>query len=29
MDEGRNMVLMFPGIIKFKNPEDKKNFDPE
>ncbi|KAI1284698.1 Mss4-like protein [Xylaria sp. FL0933] len=29
MDEGRNMVLMFPGIIKFKDPEDKKAFDPQ
>ncbi|KAI1747364.1 Mss4-like protein [Xylaria castorea] len=29
MDEGRNMVLMFPGIIKFANAEDKKHFDPQ
>ncbi|KAI1437272.1 Mss4-like protein [Xylaria sp. CBS 124048] len=29
MDEGRNMVLMFPGIIKFENAEDKKLFDPQ
>lgn len=29
MDEGRNMVLMFPGIIRFRSPEDKKLFDPE
>ncbi|KAI0205219.1 Mss4-like protein [Astrocystis sublimbata] len=29
MDEGRNMVLMFPGIINFATPEDKKHFDPE
>ncbi|KAI1813527.1 Mss4-like protein [Poronia punctata] len=29
LDEGRNMVLMFPGIIKFENPEDKKLFDPQ
>ncbi|RYO92562.1 hypothetical protein DL762_001596 [Monosporascus cannonballus] len=29
MDEGRNMVLMFPGIIKYENPEHKKWFDPQ
>ncbi|KAI0388752.1 Mss4-like protein [Xylariaceae sp. FL0594] len=29
LDEGRNMVLMFPGIIKFEKPEDKKLFDPQ
>ncbi|KAJ3568940.1 hypothetical protein NPX13_g6249 [Xylaria arbuscula] len=29
MDEGRNMVLMFPGIIKFNSAEDKKAFDPQ
>ncbi|KAJ2967833.1 hypothetical protein NUW58_g10353 [Xylaria curta] len=29
MDEGRNMVLMFPGIIKFRSAEDKKLFDPQ
>ncbi|TRX87960.1 hypothetical protein FHL15_011164 [Xylaria flabelliformis] len=29
MDEGRKMVLMFPGIIKFANAEDKKLFDPQ
>ncbi|KAH9909614.1 glutathione-dependent formaldehyde-activating, GFA [Xylariomycetidae sp. FL2044] len=29
MDEGRNMVLMFPAIIKFGDPEHKKLFDPE
>jgi len=28
MDEGRNMVLMFPGIIKFEDPQHKKWFDP-
>ncbi|RWA12730.1 hypothetical protein EKO27_g2377 [Xylaria grammica] len=28
MDEGRNMVLMFPGIIKFRSAEDKGHFDP-
>jgi hypothetical protein len=28
MDEGRNMVLMFPAIIKFKNEEAKKAFEP-
>ncbi|KAI1138628.1 Mss4-like protein [Hypoxylon sp. FL0543] len=29
MDEGRNMVLMFPGIIKFSDAEHKKLFDPQ
>jgi hypothetical protein len=29
MDEGRNMVLMFPGIIKVSDPEHKKFFDPQ
>ncbi|GAW12492.1 hypothetical protein ANO14919_018620 [Xylariales sp. No.14919] len=29
MDEGRNMVLMFPGIIKFRSAEDKGHFDPQ
>jgi hypothetical protein len=29
MDEGRNMVLMFPGIIKVEDPEHKKFFDPQ
>ena len=29
MDEGRNMVLMFPGIIKVDSPEQKKWFDPQ
>ncbi|KAI0130051.1 Mss4-like protein [Xylariales sp. AK1849] len=28
MDEGRNMVLMFPAIIKFKDEEAKKGFEP-
>ncbi|KAK7995402.1 hypothetical protein PG990_014175, partial [Apiospora arundinis] len=28
MDEGRNMVLMFPAIIKFKSEEAKKGFQP-
>ncbi|KAF3026003.1 hypothetical protein E8E14_015073 [Neopestalotiopsis sp. 37M] len=28
MDEGRNMVLMFPAIIKFKDKEAKKSFEP-
>ncbi|KAL8680269.1 MAG: hypothetical protein Q9224_002172 [Gallowayella concinna] len=27
MDEGRNMILLFPTLINFKNPEDRKNFD--
>ncbi|KAI1340943.1 Mss4-like protein [Xylariaceae sp. FL0016] len=29
MDEGRNMVLMFPAIIKFGDAEHKKFFDPQ
>ncbi|KXJ93372.1 glutathione-dependent formaldehyde-activating, GFA [Microdochium bolleyi] len=29
MDEGRKMVLMFPGIIKVEDPEHKKYFDPQ
>ncbi|KAI0150155.1 Mss4-like protein [Xylariaceae sp. FL1272] len=29
MDEGRNMVLMFPAIIKFEDQEHKKMFDPQ
>lgn len=30
MDEGRNMILLFPGLIKFQgNEEIKKNFQPE
>lgn len=28
MDEGRNMVLLFPSLIKFKNDGEKKNFKP-
>ncbi|ORY71315.1 Mss4-like protein [Pseudomassariella vexata] len=28
LDEGRNMVLIFPAIIKFVSPEAKKAFDP-
>ncbi|KAI1180457.1 SNF2 family N-terminal domain-containing protein [Nemania sp. FL0916] len=29
MDEGRNMALVFPGIIHFESGEDKKLFDPQ
>ncbi|GAP84074.2 putative glutathione-dependent formaldehyde-activating family gfa protein [Rosellinia necatrix] len=29
MDEGRNMVLMFPGIINFRSAADKKLFDAQ
>lgn len=29
MDEGRNMILLFPTLIKFKNVEERKRFDPE
>ncbi|KAK7964233.1 hypothetical protein PG984_013223 [Apiospora sp. TS-2023a] len=28
MDEGRNMVLMFPAIIKFKSEQAQKDFQP-
>lgn len=28
MDEGRNMILLFPSLIDFKNDEDKKLFRP-
>jgi len=28
MDEGRNMILLFPSLIKFKSKEEKANFDP-
>lgn len=28
MDEGRNMILLFPSLIKFKDGEEKKKFDP-
>ncbi|KAL9127893.1 MAG: hypothetical protein Q9217_003329 [Psora testacea] len=28
MDEGRNMILLFPTLIDFKSEEDKKNFEP-
>lgn len=28
MDEGRNMILLFPSLIKFKNKEEKTRFDP-
>jgi hypothetical protein len=28
MDEGRNMVLIFPSIIKFESEKAKKDFDP-
>ena len=27
MDEGRNMILLFPTLIDFKSPEDRKNFE--
>jgi len=29
MDEGRNMILLFPGLIKFKSKEEKEKFAPE
>jgi hypothetical protein len=28
MDEGRNMILLFPTLISFKSEEDKKKFAP-
>lgn len=28
MDEGRNMVLLFPSLIHFKSDEDKTKFKP-
>jgi hypothetical protein len=28
MDEGRNMILLFPTLIKFKSEQDRKNFEP-
>ncbi|KAF4633773.1 hypothetical protein G7Y89_g4344 [Cudoniella acicularis] len=28
MDEGRNMILLFPSLIKFKSKKEKENFDP-
>lgn len=27
MDEGRNMVLLFPTLLKFQNQIQKKNFE--
>lgn len=28
MDEGRNMILLFPGLIDFQSEEDRKKFHP-
>lgn len=28
MDEGRNMILLFPTLIKFKSEEAKQKFKP-
>ena len=28
MDEGRNMILLFPTLIHFKSEQDRKNFEP-
>jgi hypothetical protein len=28
MDEGRNMILLFPTLIKFQSQEEKKKFAP-
>ena len=27
MDEGRNMILLFPTLIDWENDEDRKNFE--
>ena len=27
MDEGRNMILLFPSLIKFKDNVEKERFD--
>lgn len=29
MDEGRNMILLFPSLIEFKGEEERKKFEPE
>lgn len=29
MDEGRNMILLFPTLIKFKSQEEEKKFKPK
>ena len=28
MDEGRNMILLFPSLVHLKNDTDKANFKP-
>lgn len=28
MDEGRNMILLFPTLIHFESEQDRKNFEP-
>ncbi|MCJ1322242.1 hypothetical protein MMC15_007589 [Xylographa vitiligo] len=28
MDEGRNMILLFPSLIKFESKEDRDKFAP-
>jgi hypothetical protein len=28
MDEGRNMILLFPSLIKFKSKKERENFKP-
>lgn len=28
MDEGRNMILLFPSLIKFKSKDDLDKFKP-
>lgn len=28
MDEGRNMILLFPSLIHFKSQQEKENFAP-
>ena len=28
MDEGRNMILLFPTLVHFKSKEERKKFEP-
>jgi hypothetical protein len=28
MDEGRNMILLFPTLVKFKGVEERRRFAP-
>ena len=29
MDEGRNMILLFPTLLDFESDEQQHNFDPQ